>query len=83
MLTPFLFTALLGHIAVLFCSLTQQMFYTLFCLSVMSPLPSTSKRVRPLGTQFSLPAAHIRPGSNPAAFIPLNPDFTGRIARIF
>lgn len=66
MFTPFLFTTLLGHIPVLFCSVTQQMVYTFFCLSVMSPSPSTSKCVSPPGTQFRLSAAHISPGPNPA-----------------
>lgn len=66
MLTPFLFTTLLGHIPVLFCSLTQQMVYTFFCLSVMLPSSSASKCVSPPGTQFRLSAAHISPGPNPA-----------------
>lgn len=83
MLTPFLFTTLLGHISVLFCSLCQQMFYTFFCLSVMSPSPSTSKCISPPGTQFRLTAPHISSGPNPAAFFQLNPGFTSTTAWIF
>lgn len=83
MLTPFLFTTLLGHISVLFCSLCHQMFYTFFCLSVMSPSPSTSKGISPPGTLFRLTTPHISPGLNPAAFTQLNPGFTSRTAWIF
>lgn len=60
------------------------MFYSFFCLSVMSPSPSTSKCVSPPGTQFRLTAAHISPGSNPAAFsFQLNQLFTSTTAWIF